>query len=383
VARVSLVHPMQRPAVMGTKPVRTGSIVARRYRATRRIASGAMGEVWEGVHVELGHRVALKLLRRDALGNGEMVLRFAREAYLLARVQSEHVVRVVDFVPRGRYGPVLVMDHVEGPNFADVLRTERVSLETIVDVAIDVLQGLRAMHAANVIHRDVKPSNVVLRRAHDGRRRAMLIDLGVGRLAENLVVEGDLLVNAAAEITSPDRVVGTLEYMPPEQITSCQTAGFAVDIYAVGAMIYRAVNGAHPFGQARGSALLRQKVLRRMPRLRTGRRDAAGKKLEDVVARAVEFSPKDRWPTAAAMIAALEGVRAALRASVENAVELDPRDVELIGPPPLPGERARALRRRKVIAVAAACATALAACSTDFVRHPTPAAAHQSGVASR
>src|SRR5438552_7999806 len=101
--------------------IRIGSVVARRYRTTRRIASGAMGEVWEATHVELGLRVAVKMLRPEALSCTEMVARFTREAFLLARVESEHVVRVIDFVARGRHGPVLVMELLTGPSLAELL----------------------------------------------------------------------------------------------------------------------------------------------------------------------------------------------------------------------------------------------------------------------
>jgi len=361
---------------MNAQPVREGSVVARRYRATRRIASGAMGEVWEGLHVELGHRVAFKVLRKEALACREMLRRFEREAFLLARVQSEHVVRVIDFVQRGRHGPVLVMELVEGPTFCEVLAHEHPTLEEIVGVAIDVLRGLGAMHAANVIHRDVKPGNVVLRRMPDGSRRAMLIDLGVGRLDEGdfeIVDEGDIPIPIGDEITSADHVVGTLEYMPPEQIMSSQTVDASGDIYAVGAMLYRAVSGAHPFGDKHGLDLLREKVHKRMPRLRTGRHDAVGKKLERVVARAVEFAPADRWPTADAMIAALEAVRRELHATGAAAVELDSNELHAIEPPPLPSaRRARARKRRALLAIAAACATALAACSSQLVWHASP-----------
>jgi serine/threonine protein kinase len=159
---------------MSIQAVRLGVVVARRYRATRRIASGAMGEVWEGTHVELGTRVALKVLRKDATCQ-EMVARFVREAFLLARVQSDHVVRVVDFMRRGRHGPVLVMELLEGSTLADILHHKCLPIAEAVEIAIDLLRGLDALHANNVVHRDVKPANVVLRQAPDGSRRAVLM----------------------------------------------------------------------------------------------------------------------------------------------------------------------------------------------------------------
>lgn len=317
-----------------------------------------MGEVWEGVHVELGQRVAIKVLRQEALECREMVARFAREAFLLARIQSEHVVRVIDYVERGRHGPVLVMELLEGPSFADVVQHEEVSIETAVDVALDVLRGLQAMHAARVIHRDVKPGNIVLRKTHDGKRRAVLIDLGVGRLADGGVSQ--------SELTTSDRVVGTLEYMAPEQILDCQNADAAVDVYAVGAMLFRAVAGVHPFGDKRGVDLVREKIHRPVPPLRTKRSDRVARRFEAIVQRAIAFSPKDRYKTADELLVELERLASDIRRNA-SFVEVDAKHLHPVVPPVLPPERAARARRRKVaIALAAAGAALFAACSTEY-----------------
>ncbi|HEY1957549.1 MAG TPA: serine/threonine-protein kinase [Polyangiaceae bacterium] len=346
---------------MHAQPVHAGSVVARRYRATRKIASGAMGEVWEAVHVELGHRVAIKVLQPSALECREILVRFAREAFLLARVDSEHVARAIDFAPRGRHGPALVLELVDGPTFADVIRDQSCSIEYAADVAIDVLRGLRAMHARGIVHRDVKPGNVIVQRLHDGTKRAVLIDLGVARMQSHASEEKVV----GAEITTADRVVGTLEYMAPEQIASCQTAGPQADVYAVGAMIYRAIAGSHPFGDKRGVDLLREKVRKPMPRLRTGRRDFAARKLEAIVARAVSFSPRDRYANADAMLADLEALRDAMRSRLHDTASA--------------WSFPKLRRRKAVLALAAACATAIAACSTEYVRR-SPPVAHEVGV---
>ncbi|HEX4512743.1 MAG TPA: serine/threonine-protein kinase [Polyangiaceae bacterium] len=349
---------------MAIQPVRSGSVVARRYRATRRIACGAMGEVWEGVHVELGTRVAIKVLRKEAFDCREMVMRFAREAFLLARIQSEHVVRVIDYVERGKHGPVLVMELLEGPTFADIVHRERVPIDEAIDVAIDVLRGLQAMHAAHVIHRDVKPGNIVLRQTSDGRRRAVLIDLGVGRLVEHEEADGSIEVEVE-ELTTSDRVVGTLEYMAPEQILDCQNADASVDVYAVGAFLFRAIAGVHPFGDKRGVELIREKIHRPVPPLRTGRRDAIARRFEAIVQRAIAFKAKDRYPTADELVADLERLRRDMRAQV-SPVELAPRHLRPVVPPPLPTMRVRARKRKVAIFAAAACAALFAACTSAY-----------------
>jgi serine/threonine-protein kinase len=362
---------------MPIQPVRSGSVVARRYRATRRIASGAMGEVWEGVHVELGTRVAIKVLRKESLECREMVLRFAREAFFLARVHSEHVVRVIDWVERGKHGSVLVMELLEGPTFADIVHRERVPIDEAVDVAIDVLRGLQAMHAAHVIHRDVKPGNVVLRQTADGHRRAVLIDLGVGRLVEHEEADGSIEVAfERVELTTSDRVVGTLEYMAPEQILDCQNADAAVDVYAVGALLFRAVAGVHPFGDKRGVDLIREKIHHPVPPFKTGRHDAVARRFEAIVQRTMAFDANERYHNADELLADLERLRRDMRAQV-SPVELAPRHLRPIMPPPLPFMRARAKKRKVAIVAAAACAALFAACSSTYggahADVPTPA----------
>ena len=349
---------------MPNQPVRSGSVVARRYRATRRIASGAMGEVWEGVHVELGTRVAIKVLRKEAFECREMVMRFAREALLLARIQSEHVVRVIDYVERGKHGPVLVMELLEGPTFADIVHRERVPIDEAVDVAIDVLRGLQAMHAAHVIHRDVKPGNIVLRQTSDGRRRAVLIDLGVGRLVEHEEADGSIDIEIE-ELTTSDRVVGTLEYMAPEQILDCQNADASVDVYAAGALLFRAVSGVHPFGDKRGVELIREKIHRPVPPLRTGRRDGIARRFEAIVQRSIAFKAKERYQNADELLADLERLRRDMRAQISPTL-LATRHLRPIVPPPLPTMRVRARKRKVAIFAAAACAALFAACTSAY-----------------
>jgi serine/threonine-protein kinase len=229
-----------------------------------------------------------------------MVMRFAREALLLARVESEHVVRVVDYVPRSRHGAIIVMELLDGPTLGEVLRHERLSVELALEVAMDVARGLEAMHARGVVHRDVKPGNIVLHKLPDGTRRAVLVDLGVGRFAED---------SGEEEITIADRVVGTFEYMAPEQILSSHTVTASVDVYALGAVLYRAVAGAHPYGDRHGLELLRAKLHEPTPRLRTGRLDAAALRFETLVERALAFSAKERFDSATELREALENVQ--------------------------------------------------------------------------
>jgi serine/threonine-protein kinase len=297
-----------------------GAVVARRFCARSRIASGAMGEVWAGDHLQLGLKVALKVLRQKVQAHGEIVARFTREAFLLGQIQSNHVARVYDFVPRGKYGPVLVMEFIEGPSLAEVLASKRLAVEEAIDLGMDIVGALRELHAAKVVHRDVKPANVMLRPRHD-RRMAVLVDLGVSRLLpEESADDSDQLT----EITSGDRTVGTIEFMAPEQILSARDATPAMDLYAVGSILFRAVAGHNVFGELSGIDLARTKLSDAPPPLLTGRDDRVARGFEDIVGRALSRSPSERFESADALLAELSALRESGVTPVANERSLPP-----------------------------------------------------------
>ena len=197
------------------------------------------------------------------------------------------------------------------------------------------------MHERGVIHRDVKPANIVLQKRSDGTRRPVLVDLGVGRCVAD--VNGE-------EITVADRVVGTFEYMAPEQIVSSHTAGSAVDVYAVGALLYRSVAGAHPFPDKHGVELLRAKLHEPIPPLQTGRTDPIARRFEALVAQSLAYDACDRFASAADFAHALGAL----------SEPVAPR------PPRMMPERLQPLAgRRRAVVLAAISAVAFAACSVD------------------
>lgn len=312
-----------------------GAVIAQRFCARARIASGAMGEVWVGDHVQLRLPVALKILRREALAQREIVARFSREAFLLGQIRSEHVARVYDFISRGRYGPVLAMEFIEGPSLADVVKSRRFSVEEAIELGIGLATAVRELHAAMVVHRDVKPANVMLRARSDGSFCAVLVDLGVSRrLRQDELDECDQLT----EITLADRAVGTVEYMAPEQILSSRDATPAADLYAVGAVVFRAVIGHNVFGDLSGIDLARRKLDDGAPMLQTGRSDRVARGLEEVVAHALSQSPEDRFESADEMLVELSLLRdAARRASIGSSTS--PRRPSRRPPTTLPPTR--------------------------------------------
>lgn len=292
-----------------------GAMVGGRFRVERRIGSGAMGEVWLGTHRELQLPVAIKTLRDEVRGNPEVVARFSREAFLLGRIQSDHVVRVIDFVTDAGRGPALVTEYVEGVSLHAILASRRYSVEEAVGLAIDLVTGLRDLHRAHIVHRDVKPANVLMRRITEHERRAVFLDLGVSRLlTDDGVDESDCLT----EITCGDRAVGTYEYMAPEQILNSRAVTPSADLYAVGSILFRAVSGRHVFGELTGVDLLKTKLNVPAPPLETGRGDPVSSGFSALVGRALAQAPADRYECADEMLTDLSFLRDAARHAVRR-----------------------------------------------------------------
>jgi hypothetical protein len=284
------------------RPLSAGLVIGGRFRAHHRIASGGMGGVWVGEHVDIGFRVALKVLLPHLVTNPEMAARFRREAVLLGRIRSDRVVRVVDFLTASPQGPVLVMDLVDGSPLQQILKTRRLGVEEAIELGIDIAAALREIHAAHIVHRDVKPANVIMKPSEGAR--AVLVDLGVSRLLGDAGEAPDL-----TEITSMDRAVGTFEYMAPEQVLGSRSVTAGADLYSLGAILFRAVSGRNVFGALHGGDLVRTKLSAEPPPLDTGRRDRAATGLQTIVARALSPSPADRYEAAEEMLLDLSHLR--------------------------------------------------------------------------
>jgi serine/threonine-protein kinase len=215
-----------------------GSVVNGKYRLVRLLGDGGMGSVYEAVHAVLGTRVAIKVLHPELARRTGLVERFLQEARVAAQIRSPHVVQVtdVDRTPDGQ--AYIVMELLEGEPLSGVLdRQRKLSTTTACEYALQILQALEAAHALGVIHRDLKPENVFVTFA-GGRPVLKLIDFGIAKArrtdpqARNLTVAGV--------------VMGTAEYMAPEQARSADKVDARADVYAVGVMLYEMIAGVRP-----------------------------------------------------------------------------------------------------------------------------------------
>lgn len=282
-----------------------GTLLGARFRLVRKLGAGSMGAVWAGDEVTTRRAVALKVLLPEVSMHAEICARFKREALLLSRIRSKHAPRVLDFASDPVHGPLLVMELVRGRSLAEDLDRGTLSVEDAIEIGIEIARALEEIHRAGIVHRDVKPANVLLR---DGRRRArvVLVDFGLGRLVEGLGPrpyreEGDSIT----AITQHDMAVGTIAYMAPEQIFDSSGVGAPADLYALGAILFRAVTGEHVFGDVQGTKLVYEKLTRDPRPLVMGRSDRVAEGFAAVVRRALLRLPDQRYQSAAEMRDAL------------------------------------------------------------------------------
>jgi serine/threonine-protein kinase len=338
------------------------AVIAGRYRVDTKVGAGGMGEVWLGEHIAVGSRVAVKTLLPAAAMNHEVVARFKREAYILGRIRSDHVARVVDFVADDVYGLVLVMEFVEGDPLSRVLQERTLTVEEGIELAFGLATALKDLHSAAIIHRDLKPGNVMMRQLPDGRRRAVVVDFGVSRLMADKDKDEDEEITG---ITRADMAVGTIEYMAPEQILNSRNVTPGSDIYAAGAMLFRSCAGRHVFGNVQSDTELAQKKLTtEAPGLPLGRTDALAEGFAKLVGRMVKRRPSERYKTADEVLADLVPLRAAPSAISEidsTTVDAPPGRSVMVGVGGAPVAQAAAAPPAQPVASALAAPIAAAA----------------------
>src|SRR5262249_52679046 len=202
-----------------------------------------------------GRRVALKRLRTWHMADDEIAARFQREAYFLSRVESEHVAKISELVVDPVYQMVLAMEFIEGHLLSTLMARTLLSCEEAIELGCDVPRGSRALHAARIVHRDIKPSNIILRPLEGGEHfRAVIFDFSLSRLAERPFTRDPSRRSFSptptmTAITKGNVTLGTLEYMAPEQLLNSHDADERSDLYSVGAILYAAVIGEHPFAE--------------------------------------------------------------------------------------------------------------------------------------
>lgn len=220
-----------------------GQLINGRYRLIRMIGDGGMGTVFEARHELLGTTVALKFLHPHLARKQEVAERFLQEAQVSASIVNPHVVRTTD-VDRDADGlAYMVMELVNGDTLLDTYERLRaagkwVEQEMAFDYILQILEGVEAAHEKGVVHRDLKPENVMIEISESGRGVLRILDFGVAKL--------DVGSGMARGLTLPGMVMGTPEYMAPEQALAASAADVRADVFSLGVMLYELLAGSTP-----------------------------------------------------------------------------------------------------------------------------------------
>jgi serine/threonine protein kinase/WD40 repeat protein len=265
------------------------------FEITARLGQGGMGEVYLGYESSLDRRVAIKVLPAEFARDPDLVRRFRGEATAAARLIHPNIIQIY-FIGEDDGHQYFAMQYVDGMSLAQFLsRGNRPSVDEALAIIDEVLSGLAAAHRLGFVHRDIKPANILLDNAH---RRALLADFGLVKSLED----------TAATRTSAGAVLGTADYMAPEQGLG-QTVDFRSDLYSLGVVLFQLLCGRLPFVGRDSTAVIYQHVHEPPPAVQELAAEVPAE-LATIVARLLAKSPRDRYQSAAEVLAEIRAIRA-------------------------------------------------------------------------
>jgi serine/threonine-protein kinase len=276
-----------------------GQIVASKYLVRHRLGDGGMASVFEAQHQRLGIPVALKFLHPRLTRFPALVERFLQEARMVARIRSPHVVQVLDVEQDAQGLPFLVLELLRGATlraWEDAAPERRLAPAEALRFAVQLCEGLEAVHRAGIVHRDLKPDNLMISASAAGAPTLSLLDFGIA-MPEPAPGQGRGSLEGA--------VLGTPEYMAPEQLCAADSVDLRADLFSAGALIYEMLAGRLPAAGEGAQAIADRHREGRIPRLSL-LVPAIEAGLAEVVHRAMSPRPDDRFASAAELRAAIE-----------------------------------------------------------------------------
>jgi serine/threonine-protein kinase len=302
---------------------RIGSLVDGRYKITQVMAAGSMGAVFKAERVPVGKLVAIKFLHASYVNDSEFQARFDRETRVMSKLNHPNCVSVLDFgVWEGE--PYLVMDFVDGVTLRSVIDKGPLPPNHAMQIARQILSGLAHAHKQEVFHRDVKPANIMISEEIGHGQRVRILDFGLARLQGNV----------GRDATQTNMVVGTPNYMAPEQTVPGASVDGRADLYATGVVLYEMLTGQRPFQAEDTLQLLGMHRAAPLPRLATVMK--AGIELpkgtQELLDRAMAKSPDKRFQTAIEFAEAIDEV---LQGKLDPTIE----DVTLPKSGPIPRKK--------------------------------------------
>src|ERR1700712_1883881 len=259
-----------------------------RYQLSSRVAIGGMGEVWQATDLVIGRVVAIKILKDEYLGDPGFLERFRAEARHAALVNHEGIANVFDYGEEDG-SAFLVMELVPGEALSPILERERVlSSDRVRDIVAQTANALHAAHSAGLVHRDIKPGNLLI--TPDGRVK--ITDFGIARIADQV------------PLTATGQVMGTVQYLSPEQ-ASGHPASPTTDIYSLGIVAYEALAGRRPFTGESQVAIAMAQINETPPELPA----TIAEPVRNLVYASIAKSPADRPASAAHLARAAQALR--------------------------------------------------------------------------
>jgi tRNA A-37 threonylcarbamoyl transferase component Bud32 len=277
-------------ALLSRRPLVAGDRLANHYKLIESLGEGGMGQVFVAENLAIGSRVAVKLLRPELLADAAFRRRFQLEAMATAAVEHRNVARFMDLVVGDP--TFLVTEYVPGPSLAEVLRGGALEWKRAARLAVRLCWALEAAHRRGIVHRDVKPANVIISPDPELGEEPKLLDFGLAKVPT---------IVGAENLTRTGQIVGTPHYMAPEQIANRQVDARS-DIYALGCLLHHMLDGAPPFAGGDDVQVLYQQINDSAPDIRK----PIPAELQAVVRRALAKQPAARYASMSEMARALE-----------------------------------------------------------------------------
>lgn len=264
-----------------------GQILAGKYRIDDRLSEGGMGTVYRGTHVLMDKTVAVKVLRPSLAADEKIVARFSREARAASRISHPHALSVTDFGEAENGVVFLVMEYLDGKTLKEIIREDGpMALPRVVEILRQVGGALDAAHSEGVVHRDLKSDNIMLL-SSSGTDYAKVLDFGIAKIKE---------ADGAYDpgLTAPDLVIGTPQYMSPEQCSQSPDIDARSDIYSLGVILYELLVGHVPFTGESPTAIMLKHLQEPAPSVLDERSDVP-RAVSAVIARALAKEPDARY----------------------------------------------------------------------------------------
>lgn len=343
--------PVDGEVLQSTSDPLIGEALADKYLVEELIKRGGMGAVYRGKHVLMDKRVAIKVLRPSLAVDDDVVARFSREAKAASRISHPHAVNVTDFGESENGVVFLVMEYLDGQTLKEIIKQDgAMSLERTAEIVRQVAGALDAAHEQGVIHRDLKSDNIMLSHTNGGDW-AKVLDFGIAKIQQPDGVRD-------IDITAANLVIGTPQYMSPEQCSQSGPIDARSDVYSFGVIVYEMLAGRVPFTGESPTVIMMKQVQDEPPSLSEARPDLPAA-VAQIISRALAKQPNDRFQSAGELSKALaeasepepeqDSVPAAAPATVANtpvAAAADDLDEETIVTPRQPLDEVTVVQAR-------------------------------------